>query len=432
MPVYRYAPARVAGLIAVLVAAACVLGSADTGRDDGYAATGQSLVGSGGITDSQVGEPDTGDTAELAAVLARRASAMVARDRAAFLATVAEQDSAFGLRQRAAYDLFGQLPIHHLAYRDVTVHGLVLTATGFYHVTGFDAGEHTFRAAYRVRHDAAGWSLVAEASGNRPQLWDMAGARPLSGGGVLLVGALPQARMRHLHEQARRALEQVGTIWRAPWRQRLVVLAPKTTQEAAVLLGTGATDLSGVAAVTDGPLEAGTSAPADRVVVEPTGFWGLTDLGRQVVLRHEATHVAVRASTTGPVPLWLSEGLAEYIGYADVQLPVSSIAGPLFQAIGRTGIPSNLPTDAAFDVTGPELAVPYNESWIALGHLARSLRPDQITTLYRAAATPSADDASARTDAALRRYAGVSLAELTSQWQQELRGLAGQSTTPAR
>ena len=58
-----------------------------------------------------------------------------------------------------------------------------------------------------------------------------------------------------------------------------VWVAPGSDADAARLLGRAAADLTGVAAVTDGPLETGEPAGADRIVVVPQPWAGLSGAG---------------------------------------------------------------------------------------------------------------------------------------------------------
>ncbi|WP_344749472.1 hypothetical protein [Streptosporangium vulgare] len=86
-----------------------------------------------------------------------------------------------------------------------------------------------------------------------------------------------------------------------------MILFPGTDAEAAALAGAGST--RGLAAM----------ATRDRVIVLPSGYARLTETGRDVVITHELAHVATGATRGGRVPMWLSEGFADYAGYRDAR-----------------------------------------------------------------------------------------------------------------
>ena len=61
---------------------------------------------------------------------------------------------------------------------------------------------------------------------------------------------------------------------------------------------------------------------ADRVWVNTPVMATLSSLGREIVLRHEILHVATGAAATAATPLWLEEGLAEFVGYRGSGVPL--------------------------------------------------------------------------------------------------------------
>lgn len=360
------------------------------------------------------------------ALLGRYATALAQRDRAAYVRTLADPDSAFGRQRLAAFGTFGSLPVTGLRWSTVTVTGDVVRAVGSYTLAGYDAGPHTFALAYRMSAVDGTWRLAGVADGNRPQLWDLPDAQVLRSRRVLVVGSLPRGQLLEVQRRAERAVDAVGRVWTAPWRQRLVVVAPASTQAAADFLGETPASLDGVAAVTDGPLPVGRSAPSDRVVLDPTGNAALTATGRQVVLTHEATHVAVRATTIAPVPLWLSEGLAEVTAYDGVDLPEATVAAGAVAQVRVAGLPAALPPDSAFDIGGAALAPLYQQSWLAVRRLLAVLGPRTLTATYQAAADPTTGpDPQTRLGRALSATTpAMTIAQLTRQWRAELGRLA--------
>ena len=86
----------------------------------------------------------------------------------------------------------------------------------------------------------------------------------------------------------------------------------------------------------------GTDSPV-HVFVNPEVFDRLQPTGAQVVLSHEAVHVATDAARSD-VALWLLEGFADYVALRDVDLPL--------EHHGRADHPSGAPGRRARDAAG--------------------------------------------------------------------------------
>ena len=66
--------------------------------------------------------------------------------------------------------------------------------------------------------------------------------------------------------------------------------------------------------------------------------------------------MAIRSSTTRPAPLWLSEGMADYVGYLGLGLPRSRVAAPWLAKVRAGTAPRRLPSDADFDPARTRIA----------------------------------------------------------------------------
>jgi hypothetical protein len=186
-------------------------------------------------------------------------------------------------------------------------------------------------------------------------------------------------------------------------------------------------ELAEVAAATDGPLEVGAAAGADRIVLSPMAWSALSPPGRDVVMSHELTHAAVRASTNSPVPLWLSEGFAEYVAYRELDVADRVVAASLATRLRREGLPEHLPGPKRFEPGAGSLSAAYAESWLAVRALVRAHGEDQVVSFYRAAATGPGSlapgpDPDAALDEALTRL-GTTRLELERLWRAELSAL---------
>ncbi len=243
-----------------------------------------------------------------------------------------------------------------------------------------------------------GAGLVA---GERPAPWTAPGtARDLWPGAAtvvrgersLVVGHhIPSADLRDLASRADRASRTVAEIWGPV---RAVVLFPATDAEAAELAGARTT--GGLAAM----------ATADRVIVLPTGYARLSPAGRDVVITHELTHVATGATRGGRVPMWLSEGFADYVGYRHAGIAVRAAAAELAGEVRAGLLPSGLPGAADFAPGAPRLAQAYEEAWLACRYIAERFGERALVRLY------GSDVGSTL---------GLSPAELTAAWRDHLR-----------
>jgi hypothetical protein len=299
-----------------------------------------------------------------------------------------------------------------------------------YRLRGFDAAPRSFGLDLTLKADPArpdGLVITGSAPSVRPQPWDLAGLVVSRSDTALVLAVGDEHRVEEVVRRARTAAARVATVWGHV--QPAVWVAPATDADAARLLGRTAGDLDGVAAATDGPLTPGEEAGADRIVLVPAALASLRPDGRDVVMTHELTHVTVRASTTRAVPVWLSEGFAELVAYAPIDLPESTIVALALDRVRADGLPRALPADADFDPGTPALPAAYGLSLLALRTLADAHGTQAVVQLYRAAAggldvsTSRLDDREAAVDEALRRKLGTTRAELVADWQQRIRSL---------
>ncbi|MEJ7832607.1 MAG: hypothetical protein WKF79_06815 [Nocardioides sp.] len=148
------------------------------------------------------------------------------------------------------------------------------------------------------------------------------------------------------------------------WTPRLVVEVPPDAAGLDEALGAEAGEYANIAAVTtaaDGSLAP--DAPV-HVFVNPEVFDRLGRIGAQVVMSHEATHVATDAPSS-LMPLWLIEGFADYVALRDIDLPLTTTAGQIIEQVRRDGPPQDLPAPADFDTADSKLGAAYEAAWLA-------------------------------------------------------------------
>ena len=163
-----------------------------------------------------------------------------------------------------------------------------------------------------------------------------------------------------------------------------------------------------------------------HVFVNPDVYDDLEPVGGQVVISHEATHLATGAPLTSGVPLWLLEGFADYVALHDVDLPITTTAGQIIQQVradGRPGPPAR-PARVRPGRRAPRGGV--RERLGGLPGARRRGRPGRAGAALRGrvAAARSSTGSS-------RKQFGLTEAELTARWRQRLQDLAAQSTDGA-
>lgn len=431
MPVTRRARATLAaGVVALAIGAM------------GWVASGAGPVaseersGPSGTTSASAGPgahaPDAVLRTAAEAILADRFNAVVERDRAAFVATLRDPGSSYGRSQLAVYDRMVQLPLSGLGATVTAVRSrgdgtFVASGDGRYRLTGYDRGPHTYPVTFTFARTDSGWRLSAPlgtsgATLAAAQPWDLPGMRVVRSRTSLVIGNLPMTRLEDYGHIVDKAVVDVSTIWHRSWPHRVVVVAPATTQqlEAQVeVTRSGDGDLTDVAAETVGSLVPGEVATSDRVVVNPTAFEELGEDGRREVLTHETTHVAVRSSLPGRVPLWLSEGLADFVGYGSIDISERAVVTALTAQVGRDGLPARLPGDGAF--SGAQAGAAYNQGWLAVRLIDHEVGTAGLTRFYEAAAATGSDAVvSERTAQAFQAVLRTTEQVFTRRWVTEV------------
>ena len=231
-----------------------------------------------------------------------------------------------------------------------------------------------------------------------------------------LVMATDPSWSRRLAGIADRAVARVNAV--VPrWRGRLVVEVPPGRRLLGRVLAAPPDRYAALAALTttvDGSARA--AAPV-HVFVNPAVFGSLGERAAQVVLSHEATHVATGA-TRSTMPTWLVEGFADYVALARLDLPVTVTAGQTLAEVRRQGPPARLPTAASFDPEDRALGSSYEAAWLACRLMADRYGESRLVAFYRAA------DRAGDTRPAFARVLGTDQRAFVRSWRAYLRRLA--------
>ncbi|BFV59738.1 hypothetical protein KCMC57_up48420 [Kitasatospora sp. CMC57] len=357
------------------------------------------------------------------ALLADRARALLRLDRTALAAGVAP---ARRPAEQAGLTRLAQLPLAELSYRitDFTEPvgaTLTLAVELGWRVAGFD--DHPAVLTRRIGCELVDgeWLLSTEQPVGGAALWDLGEVRAARGGHSIALGRAEPAALAAAVATADRAVPLVTEVWGGDWPGRLLLVLPATGEEFAQLLGVSAAGYQGIAAVTTAAAGAPLNSPADRVLVNPQAYAGLSELGRRVVTVHEATHVATRADTRPWTPLWLSEGVADYTGYRGTGRSPGQIAPELARAAAAKGFTAVLPADTDFAAGSAGIGLAYELAWSACDLIARRYGEQRLVGFYRAAgATEPTGGREEWLDGLCRARLGLGLADFIRQWGEDL------------
>lgn len=387
---------------------------------------------SGGVTDPVAARR----LESVRTLLDRRATALLRGDRAGWLAGVDPAAAALRTRQTAFLANIRQVPLGVWRYtvRPGDTAGRVertgawtVRVTLEYTLSGIDPVPSE-RPLVLTFADRGGRWLLAADDRTAPD-----GARSWRGpweygpllvrrGTASLVLAHPAnaARLPGFVAAIDAVVPRVRAVVGATTPARVAVLIPDDQREMAALVGEKLV-LSTIAAVAvaDRVDTGRVRASGQRVVVNPATIDRLGPLGRRVVLQHEVTHVATRALTGPETPIWLVEGLADWVGYRDSGLPARRVGDELRAALRAGRWPGRLPVPADFRGDSPRLALAYEEAWSACRHIADRAGPAGLLRLYRAVGT--AADPDAALDAQLRHLLGMGTAQFTERWRASVR-----------
>jgi hypothetical protein len=439
----------VVGVAVVALVASAAVVAAVSARSGGTPEQARpSAAGAPAVTGPADTTPDPAEqrVQALQAVLDARSAAVLAHDRSAWLATVDPLSSDVRVQQSTVFRNLEAVPFSDWSYRyagvaaDPTAErqrqlgasAWVARVQAGYRLAGYDgASSLTEQFLTMVERDGR-WYVAGTSDGDTsPQPWDLGRVRVVHGDRVLVLGTASTSTLKEFATAGDRAIRSITRVWGDDWPRRAVLVVPRSQKEMGQLLRRPANGLEQIAAVTTGELAEGDHgiARSDRVVVNPEAFDRLGLSGRRVVLAHEMTHVAVRSSTTAPVPIWLSEGFADYVGYRDVGLSRRTIAADVLALVRRGKGPRALPGTDDFDPTKTTIAPAYSGSWLACRLIADRYGQDALVRLYREVATTpvGADgpDPDAAAAAACQNVLGPSVQDFTSAWRDELQELAG-------
>lgn len=388
-----------------------------------------SLTGCSVLSDDEPGPPAAAAAAPppdvlagLRAALDTRAEAVRTHDRRAFLAGVTRRDPEVRAEQRDHYATLAQLPLGVFEYeldpaavvRDGDDYEVVVGLRT--QLSGFD--ERPVLTRDRIRFTPTGRTgQYAVARGTdpqweaehdvRPQPWDLGPVQVRSVPGVL--GVFDEGSVRsadRLLADVRKGMDDVSGVVPLPWSRAVVLYAlsdPAYLARLPDLPGGDPATLDGVAfPVTATPESA--ELASTRFALHPR-LVGAPGTDRSRLIRHELTHVAI-GERDDHAPVWLSEGLAEYVSVRPLPPGRRGISQSAVDA-ARTGF-TDLPGDEAFN--DADSRVHYGEAWWACEYVATSFGEQTLWSLLDELDDPDLDEAG-RNDV-LQRWLGLGTRQL--------------------
>jgi hypothetical protein len=359
--------------------------------------------------------------AGLRAALDQRAAAVLAHDGRGFLGGLAAGDRALRREQRTYFDNLVQLP---LGVFDYTLDPSAIVRDGDDYqavvelrteLTGFDDRPVVSRDRFRFTSAGSGQYAVAAARDPaweaehdaRPQPWDTGAVVVRQLPGVLgIFDARSVVHADRLLADVQQGITDVAGVIPLDWTRAVVVYAlsdPSYLASIPDLPGGDPGTLDGVAFPV--PAQQGKPALAStRFVLHPR-LLSHAGLGRQRLIRHELTHVAL-GRRDDHAPVWLSEGLAEYVSVRPLPPEQRGISQSAIDA-ARTGF-TDLPTDAAFNDS--DSRVHYGEAWWACEYVAASYGEATLWSLLDQLDDPDLD--AAGQSAVLRTWIGLTSRQL--------------------
>jgi hypothetical protein len=380
----------------------------------------------------------------LTALLTRRASAVLKHDERAFLADVDQADPKFAAHQRDEYQNLLALglstftmtldaPTRYRAGKQGTdltrrYSGLVreVGVTVRYSISGLDRDPVAEPWVPVFGYSHGHWVLAAEAAnagdstlplGTGGLPWEALPITVVRSPHVVAVISKEDAAIApHVLDLAERGLAGVAKVRSGGWAGKVLLTAVsdgKVFDAYFAATPDKLADIEAVAVPRYNYVPEWASRPtfvATRVVFNPS-MLGRADSALLHTLTHEFTHAAMGPVTSGGTPLWLVEGFAEYVAYANEDVSVFFVRESLHRIATA---PTALPEDGSFY----DSADNYLLGWLACRLIAQKYGPAKLLALYDFFAKDTG------LDSGLRVVLGTDTGAYTSAWLAYLKQLS--------
>ena len=326
----------------------------------------------------------------IASLLDGRAKAVLMHDQPAFMDSVDPKPSQFRKRQRRLFANLQELPLaaYHLELRGVTQlpdGRAQAEVTVIMQLEGYDAVPVRTPGLFALDRVDGEWELVSDhdptydaAHDVDLEPWERTRIQAENEGGVL--GIFDSRSIDDAYQVMRAVQRGIADITpRIPltWSHHVVVYALSDVAQMASLdelPGGDPERLEGVAfSVPAG--DSNGSLASVRFMLHPR-MLGRDEPRRDRLIRHELTHVAI-ADRDDRVPIWLAEGIAEWVSVRDVPRDERVISRDAVE-MAQAGLTS-LPADADFNAE--HTAANYGIAWWACEVVADRFGPERLWAL---------------------------------------------------
>jgi hypothetical protein len=358
----------------------------------------------------------------LSSLLAGRAKAVLLHDQPSFMDSVDPEPSPFRKRQRRLFANLQELPLaaYDLELNHVTEASdsrAQAQVTVIMQLDGYDAVPVRTPGLFTFARVDGEWELTSDHDATFDgehdvdlQPWERTRIEAENQGGVL--GIFDSRSIDDAYQVMRAVQRGIAAITpRIPlaWSHHVVVYALSDVAQMASLdelPGGDPERLEGVAFSV--PAGGGNPELASvRFMLHPR-MLGRDDARRDRLIRHELTHVAI-ADRDDRVPIWLAEGIAEWVSVRDVPRDERVISRDAVE-MAQAGLHA-LPDDADFN--GEHTSANYGIAWWACEVIADRYGADRIWALLaemgQGDGTPESEQ-----DVVLRRVVGMTGAQLAA------------------
>lgn len=358
---------------------------------------------------------------------------MLEGDLDAYMATVADPGSAFGRAQRSAFENLTDIPLAEYgleaswaSYGDLAraedrrAHpgagevAIPLTIER-YRIEGYDR-EPVRQDLYLtfVKRDGD-WAIAADDDLDdlgfmtQRNLWDFSPVQTVGSDSILAVAPRGAPALEAVVSAAERALARVRAFWPDKlWSGRVPVYVPDDPEVLSrIIQATYPVENYVAFSFWTGGVD---ENPGARIIVNPDGFSGSSNERALSILVHELTHVAAIPSSGSFTPLFVEEGLAQYVQYDGSSSDIAAA-----DASSDPGLPDD---DVFFATDQSRILQAYDESLSAVAYMVERWGVPKLIGFYKRLGAVGFEPgtSSFHLDRSMRKSFGVGLQKFARQW----------------
>ena len=374
---------------------------------------------------------------------------MLERDRAAFMSTLTDDSPDFVERQRRFFIAMGDVDFGSFRYRvawdrrgdlvrpsDVDSYAgaeavsIPLTEER-YRIAGFDRRDAVEDMYYTYVKRDGEWLIAEDTDLNditlysARHLWESGRLRTdRSEHFLMLSHRCPRCRGLgdDFLDLAEQGLERANRYWTGPFKQKVVVLVPRSGEELERMIQS-TFDLENFVAFAYSTVDVteGVDYTGHRIIPNPKAFAGRSTDSVLQILAHELLHIATRASAGPFVPVFVDEGFADYAGNdadpSGLAFFNSDVAQGLFNG--------ELPEDFEFTIgSGTDIYRSYQKSQSAVRFFIERFGLEAFNRFYRRLGRVEVAAGTARfhIDRAFRAITGMTYESFQEAWTSSIAG----------